>query len=49
MLLLPLVLCVNLSMVLFVLLFSLRAGWKNSFSVIIGGDEVRTGKPSPEM
>jgi len=34
---------------LFVLLFSLRAGLKNSFSVIIGGDEVRTGKPSPEM
>ncbi|KAF1861946.1 hypothetical protein Lal_00026439 [Lupinus albus] len=24
-------------------------GWKNSFSVIIGGDEVRTGKPSPEI
>jgi len=36
-------------MSLFVLLFSLRAGWMNSFSVIIGGDEVRTGKPSPEM
>ena len=36
-------------MSLFVLLFSLCVGWKNSFSVIIGGDEVRTGKPSPEM
>ncbi|BAT72883.1 hypothetical protein VIGAN_01032600, partial [Vigna angularis var. angularis] len=27
----PLVLCANVSMVLFFLLFSLRAGWKNSF------------------
>ncbi|KAG9447738.1 hypothetical protein H6P81_013866 [Aristolochia fimbriata] len=24
-------------------------GWKESFSVIIGGDEVTAGKPSPEM
>ncbi|CAL1372681.1 unnamed protein product [Linum trigynum] len=24
-------------------------GWKESFSVIIGGDEVRAGKPSPEI
>lgn len=24
-------------------------GWKESFSVIIGGDEVAMGKPSPEM
>lgn len=24
-------------------------GWKQSFSVIIGGDEVKSGKPSPEM
>jgi len=24
-------------------------GWKESFSVIIAGDEVRAGKPSPEM
>lgn len=24
-------------------------GWKESFSVIIGGDEVTSGKPSPEM
>jgi hypothetical protein len=24
-------------------------GWKQSFSVIIGGDEVTSGKPSPEM
>lgn len=24
-------------------------GWKQSFSVIIGGDEVTYGKPSPEM
>ncbi|KDP20886.1 hypothetical protein JCGZ_21357 [Jatropha curcas] len=24
-------------------------GWKESFSVIIGGDEVKTGKPSPEI
>ena len=24
-------------------------GWKESFSVIIGGEEVRMGKPSPEM
>ncbi|OIW20891.1 hypothetical protein TanjilG_24969 [Lupinus angustifolius] len=28
---------------------SYHDGWKSSFSVIIGGDEVRTGKPSPEM
>ncbi|RZC03627.1 bifunctional riboflavin kinase/FMN phosphatase isoform X1 [Glycine max] len=28
---------------------SYHDGWKNSFSVIIGGDEVRTGKPSPEI
>lgn len=25
------------------------AGWKESFSVVIGGDEVTAGKPSPEM
>lgn len=24
-------------------------GWKESFSVVIGGDEVTAGKPSPEM
>ncbi|XP_021661042.2 bifunctional riboflavin kinase/FMN phosphatase isoform X2 [Hevea brasiliensis] len=28
---------------------SYHQGWQESFSVIIGGDEVRTGKPSPEM
>ncbi|KAI9112882.1 hypothetical protein K1719_016199 [Acacia pycnantha] len=28
---------------------SYHDGWKNSFSVILGGDEVRTGKPSPEI
>ncbi|QHO58817.1 hypothetical protein HN51_013157 [Arachis hypogaea] len=28
---------------------SYHDGWKSSFSVIIGGDEVRTGKPSPDM
>ncbi|KAL9329281.1 hypothetical protein ACSQ67_004284 [Phaseolus vulgaris] len=28
---------------------SYHDGLKNSFSVIIGGDEVRTGKPSPEI
>ncbi|KAF6167634.1 hypothetical protein GIB67_031217 [Kingdonia uniflora] len=28
---------------------SYQQGWKESFSVIIGGDEVRMGKPSPEM
>lgn len=44
-----LIVFVNASMGLFLLLFSLCTGWKNSFSVIIGGDEVRTGKPSPEM
>lgn len=27
----------------------LHLGWKESFSVIIGGDEVKSGKPSPEM
>ncbi|URE03111.1 Flavokinase [Musa troglodytarum] len=26
-----------------------NVGWKESFSVIIGGDEVTTGKPSPEI
>lgn len=26
-----------------------HAGWKESFSVIIAGDEVREGKPSPEI
>lgn len=24
-------------------------GWKESFSAAVGGDEVRAGKPSPEM
>lgn len=28
---------------------SRQQGWKDSFSVIIGGDEVRTPKPSPEI
>lgn len=28
---------------------SCHQGWKESFSVIIGGDEVRMGKPSPEI
>ncbi|KAK9267076.1 hypothetical protein L1049_009494 [Liquidambar formosana] len=28
---------------------SYHQGWKESFSVIIGGDEVRMGKPSPEI
>lgn len=28
---------------------SFHDGWKDSFSVIIGGDEVRTGKPSPDI
>ncbi|XP_011027433.1 PREDICTED: bifunctional riboflavin kinase/FMN phosphatase-like [Populus euphratica] len=28
---------------------SYHQGWKGSFSVIIAGDEVRTGKPSPEI
>lgn len=28
---------------------SYHDGWKNSFSVILGGDEVRTGKPFPEI
>jgi riboflavin kinase len=28
---------------------SYHQGWKESFSVIIGGDEVQTGKPSPEI
>ncbi|XP_065040160.1 uncharacterized protein LOC135584527 isoform X5 [Musa acuminata AAA Group] len=28
---------------------SFHQGWKESFSVIIGGDEVTTGKPSPEI
>lgn len=28
---------------------SYHQGWKESFSVIIGGDEVRNGKPSPEI
>lgn len=28
---------------------SYHLGWKESFSVIIGGDEVRMGKPSPEI
>ncbi|XP_057439263.1 bifunctional riboflavin kinase/FMN phosphatase-like isoform X2 [Lotus japonicus] len=28
---------------------SFHDGWKDSFSVIIGGDEVRKGKPSPEI
>lgn len=28
---------------------SCHEGWKESFSVIIGGDEVRNGKPSPEI
>ncbi|XP_021808541.1 bifunctional riboflavin kinase/FMN phosphatase-like [Prunus avium] len=28
---------------------SFHQGWKESFSVIIGGDEVRLGKPSPEI
>ncbi|XP_024022253.1 bifunctional riboflavin kinase/FMN phosphatase isoform X1 [Morus notabilis] len=28
---------------------SCHPGWKESFSVIIGGDEVRSGKPSPEI
>lgn len=28
---------------------SYQQGWKESFSVIIAGDEVRAGKPSPEI
>ncbi|TQD83191.1 hypothetical protein C1H46_031246 [Malus baccata] len=28
---------------------SFHQGWKESFSVIIGGDEVSSGKPSPEI
>lgn len=28
---------------------SYHQGWKQSFSVIIGGDEVKSGKPSPEI
>ncbi|GJZ01520.1 bifunctional riboflavin kinase/FMN phosphatase isoform X1 [Tanacetum coccineum] len=28
---------------------SYHSGWKESFSVIIGGDEVKEGKPSPEI
>ncbi|XP_077249653.1 bifunctional riboflavin kinase/FMN phosphatase-like [Tasmannia lanceolata] len=28
---------------------SYHNGWKESFSIIIGGDEVKTGKPSLEM
>ncbi|KAF9687165.1 hypothetical protein SADUNF_Sadunf02G0065400 [Salix dunnii] len=28
---------------------SYQQGWKGSFSVVIAGDEVRTGKPSPEI
>ncbi|KAG5250816.1 bifunctional riboflavin kinase/FMN phosphatase [Salix suchowensis] len=28
---------------------SYQQGWMGSFSVIIAGDEVRTGKPSPEI
>ncbi|XP_050215002.1 bifunctional riboflavin kinase/FMN phosphatase [Mercurialis annua] len=28
---------------------SYHEGWKESFSVIIGGDEVKSGKPSPEI
>ncbi|XP_065878391.1 bifunctional riboflavin kinase/FMN phosphatase [Euphorbia lathyris] len=28
---------------------SYHGGWKESFSVIIGGDEVTSGKPSPEI
>ncbi|KAH7516001.1 hypothetical protein FEM48_Zijuj10G0088200 [Ziziphus jujuba var. spinosa] len=28
---------------------SFQNGWKESFSVIIGGDEVKSGKPSPEI
>ncbi|XP_040375496.1 bifunctional riboflavin kinase/FMN phosphatase isoform X2 [Rosa chinensis] len=28
---------------------SFHQGWKESFLVIIGGDEVRSGKPSPEI
>lgn len=28
---------------------SFHSGWKESFSVIIGGDEVRSGKPSPDI
>ena len=24
-------------------------GWKEQFSVILGGDEVKSGKPSPDM
>ncbi|OWM77529.1 bifunctional riboflavin kinase/FMN phosphatase-like [Punica granatum] len=28
---------------------SYQQGWKESFSAIIGGDEVRAGKPSPEI
>ncbi|KAG5516728.1 hypothetical protein RHGRI_037462 [Rhododendron griersonianum] len=30
-------------------LFRVQTGWKESFSVIIGGDEVTAGKPSPEI
>ncbi|KAK1375252.1 Riboflavin kinase [Heracleum sosnowskyi] len=28
---------------------SYQSGWKESFSVVIGGDEVTAGKPSPEI
>lgn len=41
--------CVNVRMCLSRLIFYFHAGWKDSFAVIIGGDEVRTGKPSPDM
>lgn len=30
-------------------LFLSCIGWKESFSAIVGGDEVEKGKPSPDM
>ncbi|MQL85390.1 hypothetical protein Taro_017903 [Colocasia esculenta] len=32
-----------------IIYFFVHAGWKGSFSVIVGGDEVKNGKPSPEI
>jgi beta-phosphoglucomutase-like phosphatase (HAD superfamily) len=31
------------------LIYLVDAGWKESFSVIVGGDEVEKGKPSPDL
>ncbi|MQM12867.1 hypothetical protein Taro_045784 [Colocasia esculenta] len=32
-----------------IIYFAVHAGWKGSFTIIIGGDEVKNGKPSPEI